>query len=460
MKRTLFILIAATCLSAFTFINANAQTDTTDAHAVVIDTNITMDLLVAPNSPGFTLLGISPDNVDRPETPADFAASIANTTNNLSALPKNYAMEFLPFSLLSNSFKSFQDFKAPKTLSTILQTFTVSTAFATDDEVETSAPGYIRTQTGIGIRFSILNGTIDSADTAYNSKLADIRTALIQLHDQNSLMMRDFRATDSGYINLDNQIRNLALQDSILTKDQYIPLRIHLTALGNFRNNADSSAKALSIQIQMDSLKDIFADNKRKIAGLNPLLEDYIEAYKVRALKVKTDEAKNLKKIIQETKFKRTGWMLDFAGGMVLGYRNDDFQNSIVQKAGAWLNGGYEDKSFNMLAVARYMTAFNSAVDSEGKLKNQSNFDAGLKLEMDALDKKFTLSIESISRFLKDTVVYRYTINASYQVGTNQALTFSLGRDFAGSKQSGGNLIAALNFVKAFGTKRTVANAH
>jgi Tol biopolymer transport system component len=46
--------------------------------------------------------------------------------------------------------------------------------------------------------------------------------------------------------------------------------------------------------------------------------------------------------------------------------------------------------------------------------------------------------------------------NAAYDIGQNQQLTFSFGRNFDGTITKDGNLIAALNFVKGFGASRKI----
>ena len=56
-----------------------------------------------PTSPAFVLLGIEPTAVERPNTPSALAVSILNRTQNLSVLPKDYALEFSPYWLLGHS---------------------------------------------------------------------------------------------------------------------------------------------------------------------------------------------------------------------------------------------------------------------------------------------------------------------------------------------------------------------
>jgi len=169
------------------------------------------------------------------------------------------------------------------------------------------------------------------------------------------------------------------------------------------------------------------------------------------------DAALALKKQIEQVKFRRYGWMLDFAGGMVLGFRNDDFQNSVVQQYAFWFNGGYAClKGFSFMGVARYSNVLNAISSSQESTMNKAFYDFGGKIEYMTNDHKFALNGEVVDRVSSGVPLLRYTFNASYQVGQNQALTFSVGKAFAGTTQYSGNLIAALNYIKTFGSKRTI----
>ena len=174
-------------------------------------------------------------------------------------------------------------------------------------------------------------------------------------------------------------------------------------------------------------------------------------------LKPEMVEATELKNSIEKIKFRRYGWMLDAAGGLVLGFRNDDFQNSILQQYAFWLNGGYSlKKGFSFWGVARYNTSLGVSLDENGNKKDESTFDFGGKIELETSNNKFAMNLEFVERMASDSSVSRYAFNASYQVGKNQALTFSFGKSFNNTQQYRGNLIAILKYAKTFGTKRTL----
>lgn len=125
-----------------------------------------------PSAPAFALLGIEPQVVDRPKTPRALAVSVLTATNQLSAMPQNYALEVAPYWLATHPTLTFSDGRA--TLgSTFLQTLSLSVATAKDT---------IGTHLGLGIRALLAGGhpsragrlMLDSIRTLQDSALAAI----------------------------------------------------------------------------------------------------------------------------------------------------------------------------------------------------------------------------------------------------------------------------------------------
>lgn len=50
-----------------------------------------------PNAPAFSVLGIQPTSIERPNTPADLSISLDNATEGFTSFPKNYSIEFAPY---------------------------------------------------------------------------------------------------------------------------------------------------------------------------------------------------------------------------------------------------------------------------------------------------------------------------------------------------------------------------
>lgn len=435
MKKYIYLFWIGILVIAFANKRAIAQSE--------IDTTITLDILTVPNSPAFNLLEISPGAVDKPTTPNDFAFSLANASNNFSLLPKNYAIEFLPISFFPKSKTSYAKFtndpsyvknRSQKLWNTVSQTFLLSGGFSTDDSVNTTVPDFIKTHSGFGFKFSLARGKIDTAFLDYKKSIDTVRIKLTVLHRIIDERWERYKQTDLNYLRLASQRDTLMKEFIRISKD-------------NTLSENEKTEKSNLIKKQFDELDSLksFAEDEYKIRMMKEEKSSLIEA------------AQALKNQIEQIKFKRYGWLLDFAGGMVIGFRNDDFQNSVMQQYAFWFNGGYAfQKGFSFMGVVRYSNAMDAIANSDGSNTNKAFYDMGGKIEFQTNDNKFSVNGEIINRISTGIPLLRYTFNASYQVGRNQALTFSVGKAFTGTAQYGGNLIAALNYIKTFGSNRSI----
>lgn len=82
MKKLIFLLVSF--LSLFS-IKICAQSD------------ISLEGLQMPSSPGFELLDVAPTLIDRPTTTKAFTTSILNSISENNGFPENYAIDFAPF---------------------------------------------------------------------------------------------------------------------------------------------------------------------------------------------------------------------------------------------------------------------------------------------------------------------------------------------------------------------------
>src|SRR5206468_3577701 len=70
--------------------------------AQIPDAPAAYNQLRTPTSPAFVVLGVTPTAVERPNTPADIAFSILNSSGALTSLPKDVAIEFSPYWLFGH----------------------------------------------------------------------------------------------------------------------------------------------------------------------------------------------------------------------------------------------------------------------------------------------------------------------------------------------------------------------
>src|SRR5207249_413514 len=65
--------------------------------------DLTLDMLKAPSSPAFILLGISPTDIQKPIDPTDLFMNIQNATDNFTSFPKEYSLQLCPASIFGKT---------------------------------------------------------------------------------------------------------------------------------------------------------------------------------------------------------------------------------------------------------------------------------------------------------------------------------------------------------------------
>lgn len=408
MKKTVAILFLS-----FSFYNASCQDKSNiDSVLKAMGYTASFDLLEAPASPAFNLMGISASSIERPTSLNAFRLSIQNASSNFSKFPSNYSAEFAPASIFNIKDQTLAKFNSTRFYDVFWQSFSVSFGFtrtnSNDTEKEDST---MSSKLGIGIKFSLVRPHWDDSTQKY---------------------------IDSIAYYLDYTIGER--KNWFLTHPLVLKMEDSIRAVGN----AD-----IPLDQKIDSINAL---NKRKTIVQLSLIKNFD--------KVDSLANTNLKRLATGLKITRKGPFLDFATGVMLDFPGDRLDNSRVAKGGAWLTGGYENgaKGLSVLAIGRYLYQPDKIfADDSGKIssKNISTLDGGARLAYTGAKGKFAVSAEAIYRsVLNDNVIkpsWRYTFNAEYSVGFNQKITLAVGRNFNGTITKDGNLIAALNFIKGFG---------
>ncbi|HEX8333177.1 MAG TPA: hypothetical protein VF622_11165 [Segetibacter sp.] len=388
-----------------------------------IDTTIKLDLLKAPVSPAFNLLGIASNEVERPTDVTSFALSLQNASNNFSAIPKSYAIEIAPFLLGTKKF-ILNDFDKKENV--FKQSFLLSGGFTHKGPEGKEEVDSLKTvKLGMGTKFSIIRPKWSQ----------DTRSKYNNLIEAQKQVLQDYKR-------FEKHNKNYALWLSKRMERKEVELNKNLDATTRSQRIA-----ALKIEIAgLDSLINLDANDKLRISS---------EAFQ------------QTKEIASNFKAERKGLFLDFSGGFALDFPANQFTKGRAYKAGTWLTGGYEsgNKGITSMFILRYLynpeTIFadpNNLLKSE----NYSTFDAGGRILFNADRGKLTFSTEGIYRsILKSDQLepsWRFVLNTEYSIGMNRVLTFSFGRDFDGTISKGGNLIAAINFITGFGSERKISN--
>lgn len=358
-------------------------------------------------SPAYNVLGVDPQNIQRPGSPGDFVAGAQSAVVN-GRLQPNFAMETTPYywkHIKNDQDKrvSIYDFLKPQQniFKNISQTFTLSLATSASDTSTFNLPG---TGLGIGIKFNLFNGRISKKTVVQISRLVEVKLFNNLYHDINSKL----RIDDSVDV-------NSTIEAWLITKKKG--------------------------DIELDALMDYIAAYVKKDLRKKQLTLNDTGFVKALINKNAQQEAAHLS-TLNEAVFPltREGFMLEVAFADAVVLQNNAWDSIGNAKAAIWLTPSWrfntrKDPSvidyLDVMAVARY--TWNAK-----KVDSSSYFDAGAKLQY--THNRFSISGEYIARMLTkkpSTLDSKWTnrldISMAYKV--NDFITFNatFGRNFDGN---------------------------
>ncbi|GEM_PF-963184 len=395
------------------------------------DSTINLDMLTAPNSPAFTILGIEPTSIEEPTNPTDIFMSIRNSSDNFQAFPTSYSLDFTPGWVFGGSGITYEDFKSPSLWNSIVQNSSVSVATNTfENENSVSI-----TQLGLGLKLSLCRGRIDEE---YNN-----------LKETKDSILNAMKTVLNDY---ESHVK-IAIENSANCQNEQKEMQALIDSLQNSSGLSDNEKAGLIEQIR---LKQKYITELENIIR-NEVLETLEEKNK--------EELKLLNDIAGRIKFQRTGFKLDFSAGLGWDFPEQQFEDGNVSKYGFWLTGGNVWKSktsnlmFTLLATTRLLFSPDESYEFESMtvINDNLRFDIGARLILSSTD-KFSISAEGLYRSLLNNEeidnTHKLALNLDYRVGRNNNVTMSIGRNFDGNFGSDGNLIALLNFITGFGSSR------
>lgn len=250
-----------------------------------------------PPSPAFVLLGVEPSSVERPSTPADFAVTVLNGTQNFSTLPRDFALEVSPYWLLGHPKQRWEGDVHRNLFQSVIRTLSI--AAATSEVGTSDAPV---TGAGVSLRTALFSGHIvDSAG------IAELARSL---------------AISSGA-----ELRQLQKQ---LAQLQAV-LKRHLAAA---RTQADSTALVNQFTLDKADLDDKIQAATAAKDSVPPELSDLSPAVLSSA---------------------REGFFLEVAGGAVWNAPSAAIDSATLGRWGAWVTASYQMTNLSFLAVVRYL---------------------------------------------------------------------------------------------------------
>jgi hypothetical protein len=356
-----------------------------------------LNLLTAPSSPAFVLLGIEPTSIERPGSVTDLALSLRSATDDFGVVPESYALSVAPW-WLTPAADDLDYATYAGGQGALLRTATISIATTTETD---ATSGERTTSLGIGLRVGLAQGPI-AQDEDYVTQMEALRDSL------------------------DNLVDALAeIQQAKLRTD---PELLALEAASDSATVAETQA---ALDLLIEHRTQVLVEEAD--AELRQRYDDRIEA---------------LRRQSANLPLRRSGFNLDLAGGAVIDFPGREFDRADGRSLGGWLTGSLEYGWGAALGVGRIQKDFVDDVTS---------VDLGGRLILDNVQ-GVSLSVEGLGRLFPNVdgreTEWRYSASVDYSVGSNRVVSFAIGRDFEGRRAS--DLILALSFGFGFGSMRPV----
>jgi hypothetical protein len=378
------------------------------------------------SSPAYVILGVEPENIQRPNSPADFVASVQSAMVN-GKLQPNFAMETTPFywghpKKDSTKFNALDYVTSDNYWKNVLRSITLSVASSPSD---TFTFGSI--PAGIGIGFGA------HVQLVQGSVSANVRDNLLSW----------FFETRKQVL-LEQIIARLESNKNIPSVEDWLDEVFENN--GSLRNIPEAEQNAIKSLLLKKIRKSSLDTNDLRV--VRKIRNEFVKKSTLSLYKV------------NEYRFPltREGFMLELAVANARIVADNKWDNVINAKTSVWLTPTYrfninKDPTvidfIDLMAVGRF--TFNSSnVDSSDYA------DVGGKLQW--IHNRLSLSAECVYRFLTKKPVnwrqnYTYKAGLTFSYKLNEMVTFktTIGGNFDGNSSHYGDpsvmmIIAGVNF--------------
>lgn len=399
------------------------------------------------SAPAFTVLGISPTEIARPNTWNKFQASLyQNLTGNDGAAPKNFAMEFKPYWLSNHKNFTYKDYLEKEGFSLRNLSLSIASAKAPYQKDTTQSLGF-----GFRLPISfankkrqILSQSLTAESNALKKQITWQSDFILYINNFSGATVEDLKD------DIESKVKNHGAGNPLWAYRSQIQTMLK-----------DTLSKALS-SMATDTL-----DATKKTAVIS-VVGDYISRYNeapAAAMSGKIKEALN-----------ETG-NLQFSGALALAFPTNQFDYSRFSQAAVWLD--YTSKfgknsPVDGTAALRYARTFTT--DS---VTSSSNFDLIYKLNFAfGTSQKLAISAwgvlrnksNDLPRIIVNNITYaavkntwdnKYGVDIAYKFSNNITLSYSFGKDYkhpSAATSKGNQLISFLNLFYSLNTKLVDGN--
>jgi hypothetical protein len=348
--------------------------------------------LRAPSTPAFVLLGISPSDVARPQTPGDLALDLLNKSSAGSGLPQDIALEASPFWLVQHTRLTWRADTTRSIWDSMVRTLALS--LGTKSNADDAAPS---TGLGVGARTMLLSGRL--SDTTVKLLGAVEASAAAQGHTFNR-----YRKLETDRI------------DALMAAE--------LRPCAAMPTVADRVKCAGEVAARHKPMRDSVTQS----VLANPEYQR---------------EIAHAEKMIDEFSLVREGWFWEVAGGAAWDFANGAWANAKRARLGAWSTLSHEGgklgdgTTWTPILVGRYL--------KEDTTNSLSIADLGGRLVMSG--PQYAVSAEFVGRFWSGTnapkLQHRLSAMVEYKVRDDMWLFGAFGKDYAD--------VAKDSFITRFG---------
>lgn len=396
---------------------------------------VALDDLGAPSSPAFTILGVQPNEINRPKSFKALETALLSgfSTDNSFQIPSNYSLEVTPFWLKSRPDLSVNELMNPG-LKSFWRSLSASIATARRRDLIDSA----RTvqQIGFGLRATLFPGYLTSA---FNDDKASLEAKLAGLGFVKLAIKAGISQCTTNCFADETALRNF-----LAGRFTGLPSTLSAAERTNIKQVKRNVIDKVLLELQPSSAEECLL----VLEEMNERLNQYEETFGVR------EAAKK----VERHYFLRQGFRMDVAAASSVDFPTNDFNYSILSNWGVWLNpsGSWvvgKDVNLELLGVGRYLN--NSILTNETR-----NIDIGGRFI--ASWRSVSGSVEYIRRFqevillrtsiqgggsqkqTEDHTDHRLVFNVEWHLSERFVLTYALGRNFNLNTSVNGNLISIL----------------
>jgi hypothetical protein len=376
------------------------------------------------SAPAYVILGVEPENIQRPNSPSEFISNVQSAVVN-GRLQPNFAMETTPYFWLKknkgkNQFDLLDHMVNNKYGVNLLKSFSLSFASSPSD---TFTFGNIPQGTGIGIgaHIQLLHGRISKKNREFLASIFyDTRTQLL----------------------FESMIGTLEANKTIKSLDEFFAQEFSSGSLKKVPESERSFIENL--------IKNMIGKNSVTPADLD-------EIKKLRD-KIKVQSQDDVKKANAALPLTREGFMLELAAADARIAEKNEINNISYAKTAIWLTPSYRLNISKDLSVVHYIDVMAVARITINTLRVDSTdyMDAGGKIQW--IRNRLSVSCEFIYRYLSKVpknqeYPYTYKSDFTFSYKLNELVTFkaTFGKSFDGnsaeySKPSKIFIVGGLNF--------------